>query len=39
MRIAFEDLQLDRLSVVYPGREQYSLAEGIEVVPLENCVE
>jgi predicted AAA+ superfamily ATPase len=38
MRIACEDLQLDRLSVVYPGRERYRLAEDIEVVPIENCV-
>jgi predicted AAA+ superfamily ATPase len=34
MRIACEDLHLDALYVVYPGRHRYLLAEGIEAVPL-----
>ncbi|MFN2323533.1 MAG: ATP-binding protein [Trueperaceae bacterium] len=33
MRIAVADLELDRLSVVYPGQRRYPLAEGIEAVP------
>ncbi len=28
------DLKLDRLYIVYPGRQRYRLAEKVEVVPL-----
>jgi predicted AAA+ superfamily ATPase len=34
MAIALEDLKLDRLFVVYPGRERYRLQEKVEVIPL-----
>lgn len=34
MHIAMDDLGLDILYVVYPGRERYRLQPGIEVVPL-----
>jgi len=34
MKIAMEDLQLDRLIVFYPGDKAYPLADRIEVVPL-----
>ena len=34
MRIAANDLKLDRLYVVYPGDYRYVLGEGIEAVPL-----
>lgn len=34
MRIAIDDLRLDALYVVYPGRHRYELAAGIEAVPL-----
>ena len=34
MRTAIQDLELDRLVVVYPGSQPYSLAEGIRVLPL-----
>ncbi|PWB56272.1 MAG: hypothetical protein C3F13_01660 [Anaerolineales bacterium] len=34
MKIAMEDLQLDKLIVVYPGEKKYPLADQIEVVPL-----
>lgn len=34
MRIAWQDLQLDRLFVVYPGERRYELGDGIECVPL-----
>lgn len=38
MRIAMEDLKLDRLMVVYPGTKRYPLAEGVEVMPFrEMC--
>jgi len=34
MRIAMEDLGLDRLVVLHPGEHRYPLAEGVEAVPL-----
>ncbi len=34
MRIAMEDLRLDRLLVVYPGEDPYPLDEKITVIPL-----
>jgi uncharacterized protein len=34
MRIALEDLKLDRLVVVYPGERHYRLTDRVEVVPL-----
>jgi predicted AAA+ superfamily ATPase len=37
MRIARQDLKLDRLTVVYPGDRAYTLAEGIRVCPLSEA--
>ena len=34
MRIAIDDLKLDKLYVVYPGEQRFMLADGIEAVPL-----
>lgn len=34
MRVTAQDLQLDRLLVVYPGTRRYALDEGIEGVPV-----
>lgn len=34
MRIALQDLKLDRLYVVYPGNRRYALTSQVEVVPL-----
>jgi len=34
MHVAYEDLKLKKLWVVYPGDQLYPLREGIEVVPL-----
>jgi uncharacterized protein len=34
MRIALNDLMLDRLLVVYPGRRRYALADRVDVIPL-----
>jgi uncharacterized protein len=34
MRIALNDLMLDRLLVVYPGRRSYALADRVDVIPL-----
>jgi predicted AAA+ superfamily ATPase len=33
MRIAMNDLKLERLLVIYPGSRRYTLAEGIDVIP------
>lgn len=38
MRIAMDDLKLDALYVVYPGKRRYSMAERIEAVPLAEFV-
>jgi predicted AAA+ superfamily ATPase len=34
MRIALENLQLDRLVILYPGNTRYALAKRVEVLPL-----
>lgn len=39
MRTAMVDLELDKLVVVYPGSQPYSLAEGINVLPLVKIVD
>lgn len=36
MQIAFEDLQLDRLVVIYPGERYYPLGEKVTAVPLSS---
>ncbi len=36
MKIAMEDLKLDELLVIYPGRKAYPLGESIRVLPLES---
>jgi len=38
MRIALNDLKLDRLVVVYPGERRYTLADRVEVIPLAEMV-
>ena len=35
MKIAMEDLKLDQLLVIYPGRKAYPLGDSIQVLPLE----
>ena len=35
MKIAMDDLKLDELLVIYPGRKAYPLGESIRVLPLE----
>ena len=39
IHIALQDLNLNRLFIVYPGKDRYSLHEKIEVLPLTECVE
>lgn len=36
MQLAQDTLQLDKLTVIYPGKSQYRLTEKIEVIGLEN---
>ena len=36
MRIALEDLQLERIAVVYPGSKRFSIASAVEAVPLHD---
>jgi predicted AAA+ superfamily ATPase len=38
MQIALADLKLDRLYVLYPGDQPYSLAKKVEVIPLAQFV-
>jgi hypothetical protein len=38
MRTAMVDLELDKLVVVYPGSQPYSLTDGINVLPLAKLV-
>lgn len=38
MRVAFEDLELESLWVVYPGQRRYPLADRVEVLPLVEMV-
>jgi predicted AAA+ superfamily ATPase len=35
IRIALDDLGLDRVAVVYPGEKRFSLTDRVEVVPLQ----
>ncbi len=39
MRIALEDLRLERLVVLYPGNRRYPLAERVEAVPVSLLAE
>jgi len=34
MKMALEDLALERLWVIYPGKTAYRLAEKVQVIPL-----
>lgn len=36
MRIALEDLQLERIAVVYPGSKRFPVAPAVEAVPLHD---
>lgn len=38
MRIAMEDLKLNRLIVIYPGERRYPLTDRIEVVPIWDAI-
>ena len=36
IRIALEDLKLDAVAVIYPGRRRFTIAPGVEAVPLSD---
>lgn len=36
MRIALEDVGLERVAVIYPGEKRYPIADRVEAVPLRN---
>ena len=38
MRIALDDLKLERIIVIYPGEKRYSLHKKVEVVPFDEIV-
>ncbi len=38
MRIALEDLKLERIAVIYPGEKRYALHKKIDVVPFETII-
>lgn len=38
MHVALDDLKLDQLIIVYPGARRYTIAKGVEVVPLAELV-
>jgi hypothetical protein len=39
MRIAREELDLEQIAVVYPGKKRYAMGDGISAVPLNAVVE
>jgi hypothetical protein len=39
MRSALEDLKLDSLEVIYPGKKNYALGKRVRVVPLSRMLE
>jgi hypothetical protein len=39
IRIALDDLGLERVAIVYPGHQRYTLAERVEAVPLATLAE
>ena len=39
MRIALEDLELERIAVIYPGPRRYRIADRIEAVPLSELAQ
>lgn len=38
MRVALEDLKLEQLTVVYPGKRSYALGSQTRVLPLEAVI-
>lgn len=38
MRIALEDLNLERIAVIYPGKQRYSIHKQVDVVPFDEIL-
>jgi uncharacterized protein len=38
MRIAIEDLRLDKLWVIYPGRQRYDLNKRVTAIPFDEAI-
>ena len=38
MRIAIEDLRLNKLWVIYPGRQRYDLNKGVTAIPFDEAI-
>ncbi len=38
MKIAFDDLKLDHLTIIYPGEKQYDLNDNVSVIGIQNPV-
>ncbi len=36
IRIARDDLKLEAVAVIYPGSKRFSIAQGVEAVPLSD---
>jgi len=39
LQVAREDLDIDDIRIVYPGKERFPLARGIEAVGLETLID
>jgi len=39
MHVALQDLALDRLFVIYPGKDRYRLHQKVEAIPLTDCMD
>jgi hypothetical protein len=39
MRIAREELNLEQIAVVYPGKKRYAMGAGVAAVPLNTVVD
>jgi hypothetical protein len=36
IRIALEDLGIERIAVIYPGNKRFPLSDNVEVIPLDD---
>jgi hypothetical protein len=36
IRIALEDLGLERIAVIYPGNKRFPLSDNVEAIPLDD---
>ena len=39
MKIALQDLKLEKISVIYPGTRRYKITDRIEAVPFEEIIQ